>query len=280
MYPSLRLKFQGRETDQHIINMRDLGHSLVGVDKLVNSALVIITEGRPPRRQERFNFHLAAKEPTAGSVEIVTVLQQVPGLLPLVHEVIVSGGTEVLFRFLSWTLCHLGGRKMDSERHLDALVDITKTMSASRDEADRQWRNTLLEIVHQLAPAAKSAVSPIGRSTDRMLISSSASELMTEIDEPMASVIRSSKDDEVGDLQEMILAVDGIIHHSKQLKVIHPDQEDKYLTAEVRDPIFDEKPNDYTLAASNLKRVKVLAKPIYRGGNLYRIFIQHLIEVI
>lgn len=76
----------------------------------------------------------------------------------------------------------------------------------------------------------------------------------------------------MGDLQTMILKTEGVRDHTRSLFVVHPD-EDGYITANVKDPIFDQWPNVYTEAAARKATIQVQAKPAYRGGRLERIYI-------
>lgn len=77
---------------------------------------------------------------------------------------------------------------------------------------------------------------------------------------------------------KMKIDVDGIIHHNKQLKIVHPDIEGRFITAIVRDPLFDSVPNPYSEAAASLGSIEVMAKPVYRGGKLERIYVMDIAD--
>ena len=160
--------------------------------------------------------------------------------------------------------------------HLDALLQTNRDHLEARDRSDARWQETLLRLVDRLAPAATEAVYPVGRSASDLALSAPARGLLEKIDEPMADAIRSKAEEVVGDMQKMKINVDGIIHHNKQLKIVHPDIEGKFITAIVRDPLFDSIPNPYSEAAASMGSVEVMAKPVYRSGELERIYVMDL----
>ena len=51
-------------------------------------------------------------------------------------------------------------------------------------------------------------------------------------------------------MKQMRIRVNGFTHHNRQLKVVHPDEPKRFITACVRDPAFDVAPNIYTEAAT------------------------------
>lgn len=278
MYESITLKFDGRSASDHQIAMNELGKSLLGIDRVINSGLIAMSYGRIPKRGERFNLVATAKEPLAGSFEVVTVLQNVPGLLPLVHDFLVSGGTEAVFRFTSYVLTKLGGRPNEAQMHLNAMLQMNRDHLDSRDRNEEQWKQTMLTVVDRLSPHVKDIATPIGKTASTLSVTASNGKLITTVDEPMADAIRSKEEDEVGDLEEMTIKVDGIINHSKQLKIENPQYEGKFLTAEVRDPEFESFPNVYSNAAANLGSLKVMAKSMHRNGDLHKIYIMDTIK--
>ena len=217
-----------------------------------------------------------AKEPEIGYLDIVISIAQEPWVLPIVHDFLITGGVDASFKFMSYVMNKLGGRPIEAHKHLESLVELNRDHLASRDRDADKWRQTFVEIVEKLAPAAKQAVLPIGKGAHVLRLAGPEPGQISEIDEPMADAIRSKENDEVGDMEIMTIKVDGITHDNRQLKIVHPTIENKFLTAEVRDPNFDNFPNVYTDAASNLGELKVQAKPMYRAGELHRIYIMDL----
>lgn len=226
-------------------------------------------------RRERFDLVVNAQEPRPGSVDIVAMVQQAPWVLPVIQDFLITGGVDASYRFASYVLTKLGGRPNEAEMHLNALLQLNRDHLEARHRNDEQWRAGFFQLVDRLAPAAKQAVSPVGSGAAYMALSGPKGE-ETKVDEPMADAIRSKEDDEVGDMTEIEVRVDGIIHHNRQLKVADPNVDGRFVTAEVRDPLFDTVPNAYSEAAANMASIKVMAKPLYRNGLLHKLYIMDL----
>jgi len=77
-------------------------------------------------------------------------------------------------------------------------------------------------------------------------------------------------------METITLKVDGIILHSRSLKVELPDEPGKFVTAEVRDPAFEGDPNPYLEAVN--KTLTVQAKISRRhSGELARLYIMNVV---
>ena len=100
------------------------------------------------------------------------------------------------------------------------------------------------------------------------------SEGQTEIDVPTAETIRIMGKVRIQEMETLDLQVDGIIHHSKQLKVFNPDTRGKFSTAIVRDPKFEQTPNVYTEAASERGWISAHVKVSrYESGEIHTIYV-------
>ena len=74
-------------------------------------------------------------------------------------------------------------------------------------------------------------------------------------------------------MEKMRIKVDGFTHHNKQLKVVHPKEPGRFVTAYVQDPAFADAPNVYTEAATNESWLDVTAKPTIRDGRIHALYI-------
>ncbi len=74
-------------------------------------------------------------------------------------------------------------------------------------------------------------------------------------------------------MTKMRVRVDGMIKHSRALKVEIEDRPGHFVNAEVRDPAFEHMPNAYTRALESDAFIEVSAKPTYRDGELVKLHI-------
>jgi hypothetical protein len=281
--------YLGGDAGAHSIDMRQLGTSLIGVDKLVSDVVVTLSAKRLPKRGERAAFIMKAKEPIAGSVEVPAILQDAAGLLPLGWQVLQTAGPDIIWNWLKAVIAFHGGDKDEAEKYLDAMLDLTRQAHEARDRADqarerdherhmeenREWRAMFERLIERSQPAAAQAVNPVGASVTRMKIVAAGREV--DIDTPTADKIKAGDRLDILPMREMVLRVDGFTFHNRKLSIEHPERSG-FLDADVQDPIFDQDANPYTQAASRKARIRVQAKPGYRGDRLLKLYVMEFIE--
>jgi hypothetical protein len=85
--PAVRLTFRGGDADANFIDMRLLGQSLQGADKIISDGLIVLIHNRVPKRGERAPVIAKVREPLAGSYEFWSHFEAAAGLLPLAAPV-------------------------------------------------------------------------------------------------------------------------------------------------------------------------------------------------
>ncbi|MCW2361630.1 MULTISPECIES: hypothetical protein [Sphingobium] len=275
----LVIKYDGGDAISHTIEMRALGLSLIGFEKIISDGLIFMGNDRLPRRRERHQLVVKAQGPAIGSTEIPFQIAQSLGLLPFGWWLLQTGATEVVGGWLTYVFAKLSGRTNEAAMALDALSRAREQELAAKAQSEARWleheaawRDQLFALTARLVPSAIKAVAPIGPSVDRAeLLGASLPPFV--IDLPTADAIRAKGELEVTELQETELRIDGFVHHTKKLNVENPDAPGTYLSADVRDPAFDIVPNAYTEAANVKGVLRVQVKLGYRAGQLEKIYV-------
>ena len=208
------MRFDGAVAREHVLGMRQLGESLIGIERLITVGLFALETGRHPKRNERLPLLVRASESRPGSYEIAAILGPAPSFLPLLHNIFLTGASDILWNWMSGALLRMGGREKDSDAHLSKLMDLLDTIDSRRHAEILNWQ--------RLYPLAQQVVSPVGSSCDRILLPQGGQ--TTEIDLPIAEAIRSKGKLEVGDMDTFLIKIDGFTHHNKQLKGRAPDR--------------------------------------------------------
>lgn len=277
--PRLIIKFEGRDADRHTVDMRLLGRSLMGFDRIISDGVILLSERRLPKHGERAKLIVKAKEPQAGSTEIIAFVQERTELLLLGWKLFSDSGGEIVWDWVSFVLEYYVGHKSKADKHLDAIMETQRLHLAARDASEARFveelgaaRRDAMALVEKLAVPAIHATAPVGPSTRSVSFATQRS-LPTVVDEPMADAIRARGELEVGDLQAMVLTADGWVYHIRVLNVHHPELPGRFLSAKVRDPIAEQEGNAYAAAALEKATIRVQAKPAYRAGQLEAIYI-------
>lgn len=277
------ISYAGLDADDHALDMRKFGDALVGLDKVISAGLIAVADFREPKKGERFPLRIRAREPEEGTFHIVGELVPVAhglyvSVLPIVHEVFHKKAGEIAWAWVSWVLKMAGGREHEADPHFTALMELTKEIHRGRIESEEANRRFLLEVLDRVLPQARHVVAPVGTSADTLTIwpgtPDEKTDQATEVDVPSAEAIRSKEKLKVGDMETFIVRVDGIIHHARQLKIEHPTEAGKYLTAQVRDPAFDDPSGVYMKAVASQGLLEVSAKPSRKeDGSLQALYI-------
>lgn len=268
------VKYEGGDAKQHVLDMRQLGESLIGIERLINTGLYVLEHGERPGHGRVLESVIRVSTPQPGSLEFIPIL--LPGVYPLLNEPIVQKHIGAILRQLvKIPLLAMGGLEHEAQGRTHDLLE--KALAASEraaehtDRADERRHREQMKVYdllsHQWAyDAARNAVSPVGKGCDCMQISDDeTSDTITPL---MAQAIRTRGSVKIGEPRELSVLVDGFIHRTRQLRVVHPDVPDRLVTAYVRDPAFDAAPNIYTEAASSRKRLRVVTRDLRKGDRL------------
>ena len=259
------VSFHGGHAKEHLIRMRELGESLIGVERIVAAGLRVLETGRLPKPRERTPYVIETT-PRHGSIHIPVLIQENAFLLPLLQDLYLTGITEAIWKWLNGVMYKLGGRKREGDEHFRALERLL----------ERSMEHSHLEKMSliRLNAAARQAVYPVGRSCEFLGVANGQSGEESIIDLPMAQAIRSADKLEVGNTYRVRIQVDGLMHHNRQLKVLHPREPGRFITARVQDPTFHQTPNVYTDAVATNGLLDVLAKDaLRRDGKIHTMYI-------
>lgn len=261
-------------TSEHMLDMRRLGQALVGFDRVATVGLVALSEGRLLRRSERVPFNILAGEPKANCVSVLaavsTAAQQ---SFPFAMSVLQTGGSELLWNWISFAFKSLGGRVKEADPHFIKLMELTESIRKGELEDRESMRRFLLDVLDRVKAPAGNVAAPVGGSSSEVSFVDTASGKETTLGVPEAAAVRSKEPLEVGDMEVMKIQVDGLIKHSRRATVIRVDEPDRFVAAEIRDPLFDDTPNAYTDALGSDTVLTVRATPTRRAGELYRLYI-------
>jgi hypothetical protein len=271
-----KVRFDGLDAKHHHVDMKQLGKPMIGLDRAISDSVFLATEGRIPKPKEPRFLVVLVEAPQAACVEFGGIVETVAGCLPIAIQVLTENGTKFIFEYLSFLLKYGGGKRREAGEHLmeayRLLIEDRADERRSHYLNEAQWREHSFRLVETTSNALKEVVAPVGRSAETLSIASPDGRPPTVIDVPMAEALRSKQPLEVG---EMRLRVDGIIKHSRLLKVVLEEEPGRYVNAEVRDPVFDTLPNIYTDAVSSDVVLEVDAKPTYRDGELVKLHIMN-----
>ena len=251
----LIVRFDGGVAQEHKLDLRDLGQALTGLERVISIALYSLEKGKPPRPRQRFPFTIQAGQPRKSSYGLEALVVLEPAILPIVNSIVSSGITNIIGRWIHAIILKLAGRDNQAERLFR--------------EVEEHRHLEMLGMQDLLSPLVRHAVDftrPIYGSCQRIYLEDDKDAL--EIDRSMADAIRSWGQHEVTELNGVVIRVDGFTHHNRQLKIVFPNEPNRFVTARVLDPLFRAVPNLYTEAATNQNSLLVDAIANFKNGRI------------
>lgn len=274
--PLFRLTYDGGDADHHVIDMRLLGASLQGADKIISDGLILLVHGRPPRRGERAPVIAKVREPAPGSYDLIGALQDYAWLLPLGLPVAQQVVGTHISEWIAAVKAFFSGRPDLAEAAMQALVDLNRDHLRARDAAEARvheermgYLDAIRQTLSQQQKPLEQFVAPVGRSvTSATFAPAGARSVSVNLED--ADAIRASGEVSWTDLHQVQLKTDGFRFHTSGLSIENPER-DGYLMAKVSDPRFEQQENAYTAAAQRRAEIVVLARKGYRGDELVKI---------
>lgn len=274
--PLFRLTYDGGDADHHVMDMRLLGSSLQGADKIISDGLILLVHGRIPKRGERAPVVAKVRQPEAGSYDLTGALQDYAWMLPIglpIAQQIV--GTHIS-DWMTAVKATFSGKPEVAEAALQALADLNRDHLAARDASEirsHDERMAYLDLIRQMLPQQQKPleqfVAPVGRSvTTATFTPANAASVQIGVDD--AEQIRAAGEVVWSPLQEITLKTDGFRFHTNGLSIENPER-GGYLMAKVSDPQFESPENPYTAAAQRRAEIVVLARTGRVGDQLVRI---------
>lgn len=273
---SIKLTYDGGDAAQHAIDLRLLGQSLQGIDRIMSDGLVILSTGRLPKKGERAVVITKIQEPVIGSYTITGFWQEISTTLAIGVPIITRIGTDIISNYVQGVLSYFAGKRRESDTALETVERILQSQIAANDQTDARRHEEVMGMqqllamgIERLGAAATQYAAPVGRSVDLATFLAGTNE-PTRIGVQEAEAIRASNEIEWGPIGEIELRTDGFKFHTSGLSVEHPDR-DGYLMAKVSDPAFAKEENVYTEAAQRKSRIVVLARRGYRNDTLQQL---------
>lgn len=290
------LKYDGGDARNYTIDARLYGQSLQGLDRMVSDCLIIVSQQRLPKRGERAPLLLKAREGVQGSYGAPQILQEASQLLGVGIPILTAIGPEIVGYYVHAVLDHFKGDERSVDLAINKMAEMHEIALQAMSKMHENSLNVFNEIdkrrhietmgMHDLfrrgivsnGPAAENFVAPIGESVDTSTFYAGKAP---------ASVIRLADAEAIRDSQKVdwqtprqeVFTTDGFKYHTSGLSIENPETEG-FLMAEVKDPIFLDDGNAYTLAAQKRARIEVLARRGYKNGKLSRIHILDFVREI
>jgi hypothetical protein len=283
--PVFSLTYEGGDADAGLMDMRLLGQSIQGADRITSDGLILLIHKCSPKRGERAPLLVKVREPVHGSYHLPALLQDAAWLLPLGYALAQEVTSEFISQWWQAVKSRFLGNRDATEAAIQAMVDLNRDHLAARDASEARahemqmaYLQTIREVLSLQQRPLEQFVAPIGRTATSARVRPGAAPAVL-VDARDADQIRDLAELTWEPLGEIVLRTDGFRFHTSGLSIENPER-DGFLMAKVIDPRFDKPENAYTEAAQRKSEIIVLARRGYKNGELVRIDIVDFVREI
>lgn len=292
---SFSLRYDGNDASENIIDGLQLGQSLAGASMIYNATLHFCAFGVVPKGNYKKHASAYTAIPRAGCYEAIFIM----GTAASQHSLLLELGKASLSKIFFSVLGALKNSWLTNNQK-PVISDLCKSltqMASDNSEVNKILANGLVqsnndfsrlleikltesfpELSKSCRPAARKLVAPIGKSCSTMSHKYDT-EIVCEISEPEAYVIKSTHQEDLGDMEqyicESITEVNRTTGHCEMLieGISGP------IRGKITDPALELIGNIYTKSLDQKTRFSFSAKPVNRDGKLYSVYISDADEL-
>ncbi len=271
------LKYEGLETDQHIIDLGQLGQSIQGAARLLGSAGTLVETGQYVKKAPALSVRVVAGPPRSGSYEFFAIIMSVAPLaapmLPVIGDIAKSSATKAVTGIVNYAIAKLGGRKNEAQMAIELAEKALNEMG--------QTSRTAIEAIERVAlsqrPAVRLLVAPVGQSCATAQIGEINNGAIV-IDKPTRTAIESPEPIEIGATSsfDILLSELDLKNKSCKFSLRNDDDPEHRTNGEITDPILLAPNNPYSDALAAQIWLSVIGKPQLKDGEIERLYIADL----
>ena len=285
-YEIFAIKYEGGHAKDHSLNLRQLGKSVLGIERILSAGIYVTGAMEEPKTRGRIPFSIQTRPPEPGSLDL--------GLLLIISEQVVpflsARYLESISKFLLDWVKSLYHKKLSEDSpnsegaYFRLMTEITHRMAelSDRDSLSKEKLETFERMFNRtmdsLDKARTDAITPIGRSCTSMHFLNGAD--FFEIDTDIAQRIRRKGGASLGPEEMMTLQIVEAARDTNKLRVIVRALQGRKLIAYVDDPEihYPVEQNRYLQAFVNESNIQVRAHFVIDvSGNIVHVRIRSFI---
>lgn len=273
----ISLRYDGKDAENHEIDLNCLGESLKGFSKVLSTAASFSATQKYSKSVNYQEVKVYAREAKANCFTLEAALNFVS------QNQLFSG---IAATILGTILQYIFARNSNKKEEMKALQQVLEKAIEALGNKDAGTIDKLITVIDKMAvelrPAVRQAVSPIGNTCDQISIATNKDGCLVEVDEYDKAQIDKLDDDEVLGLREYRAYLTEFDAQNMTAKIILEDDESrKRITSEISDPAANRKNNPYLNALSAYISTKgdvssvftITAKATIKKGQINRLFI-------
>ncbi|WP_404463054.1 hypothetical protein LG331_09755 [Vreelandella aquamarina] len=267
------IRYEGRDSENHKIEMSSLAESLDGFSRIYSIAGHFVATGQYAKQMQALSVRAYAQEPAAKCFSLKAVIDFTQS------SQVFSGFAGAIFTAVVMVVLHRASNAKEEMKHLRALFE--QQLKYSREETDRML-DTVDRLAESLRPSVKKAISPVGKTCSRIDIYDEGRKTHV-MDQAMKDAIGSDDGEHIAPEREyrVIISALDIVTKTCKVRFEESDSEEdrdedgapRRIVATITDPLINFETNPYMTAFAKGGVLTVKAKALMREGLINKLYI-------
>lgn len=273
----ISLRYDGKDAENHEIDLNCLGESLKGFSKVLSTAASFSATQKYSKLSNYQEVKVYAREAKANCFTLEAALNFVA------QNQLFSG---IAATILGGILQYIFARNSNKKDEMKALQQVLEKAIEALGNKDSGTIDKLISVIDKMAielrPAVRQAVSPIGNTCEQISVSTNVDGRLLTVDQHDKAQIDLLEDDEVLGLREYRAYLTEFDAQNMTAKIIlEGDETGRRITSEISDPSASKKNSPYLSALSSYISTKgdpssvftITAKATIKKNLIHRLFI-------
>jgi hypothetical protein len=270
----LPIRYDGKDAEQHRIELHLLGESLQGVARILGVTGHFVATGQYAKQLQALDVKVLVGEPQANCVTLSAALEFARD-----HQLFAGGFGTVLGVILTWLFARASNNAEEMKAIKDSLDKAIDHLAGQNAQLVPRLLSTLEKLADSLSPALRASVAPVGKTCSTMRIGDGP-----VIDEATAEAIRSTSADELTDERTWTIYITELDWETNSAKIRFVDDVESDLATErrykdvIKDPAIGIVGNVYLVAFASQATLSVRAKATLRNGEVQTLYISDTVQ--
>lgn len=265
----IEITFTGLDAERHTLEIEAFATSLKGFGRVISVAAQFAATQKHIQHKDAMDVRVVVAPPHEGSVTISAIVQFV-GTNPFAS----ATASALLVALIAYIFKRAAGQREEMKLLGEALQTAIRELGNRDQRVITRLLKTVDKMSDSLKPAARQAVSPIGRTAARITVSDNAvSGTPLVLGKAERDAIEADEASEILPEQTFEVLFVEMNHDRNTCRVAFPHEEKTRAPAEISDPLAQQPNNPYALAFAAKKPIHVRAKAMIADGIIAKLYI-------
>lgn len=266
MIENFEVRYDGKDSSQHIIGAAELAESLAGFNRILATAGHFALTGEYVKKAPAQNVRVFVGVPEAKCYNVIFELWE----LAKQQQVFQGLAGNVLVAVVTYVVAKAANRNSEM-KHLAAALQTALAQNGQRDQAvlDRML-NTIDKMADALRPSVKQAVSPVGQSCATVRIGGASGVTLDEGDKAQINAAETTEITAERVFRGVITELD---RENATGKARLEGDDDSRIPLTITDPAFRVLESIYMKAFVNGATINMTGKAELSDGEIRRIHV-------